>query len=222
MPNSTCSVGRPTSRTATPSRRSTCSCLRFTISRTARRVTSAQYAPCVNSVAMSEAEAIHRDFRPETSADPEVLYEYAHWHYRAGRFDETVTVLERLIAVCPDSPAAHNFLGFLRARQFAELHEGERLLRRALELDADYPAARCNLGWVLSEQGREEEARPVDGRGNRRRIPAISTRRFCGPKRFCGWGDSNAVGRITTRAGMARSRFLARSGSRSGAARGIR
>ena len=105
-----------------------------------------------------EAEAIHREFRSETSADPEALYEYAHWHYRAGRFDETVAVLQRLIAVCPDSPAAHNFLGFLRARQFAELHEGEQLLRRALELDADYPAARCNLGWVLSEQGREEEA----------------------------------------------------------------
>ena len=86
----------------------------------------------------AEAEAIHRDFRPEASADPEVLYEYAHWHYRAGRFDETVTLLDRLIAVCPDSPAAHNFLGFLRARQFAELQEGERLLRRALELDPDF------------------------------------------------------------------------------------
>ena len=106
----------------------------------------------------AEAEAIHRDFRPEASTDAEALYEYAHWHYRAGRFDETVTALERLIAVCPDSPAAHNFLGFLRARQFAELQEGERLLRRALELNADFPAARCNLGWVLSEQGREEDA----------------------------------------------------------------
>ncbi|MCZ7565276.1 MAG: tetratricopeptide repeat protein [Burkholderiales bacterium] len=104
-----------------------------------------------------EAEAVHAEFLARVPGSAAGLYNHAHWLYRRGRFEDTIARLEELLARHPRSAAGYNFLGFLKARQLAQLDEGERLLRRAFELDPQSSGVLCNLGWALVEQRRAAE-----------------------------------------------------------------
>lgn len=63
----------------------------------------------------------------------------------------------RLVALHPEAASSHYVLARARRRE-NQLAEAERCLRLALQLEPDNPEALAELGEVLLEQGRREEA----------------------------------------------------------------
>ena len=90
--------------------------------------------------------------------DPQLLFELARQRHRCGEYDAAVALLRRLLLIVPGSAEALNLLGLILAREFGDLRAGEAEMRRALSQAPGLLAARSNLGWILSEQGRLVEA----------------------------------------------------------------
>jgi len=82
----------------------------------------------------------------------------ARLHYAGGRYEEAVRWLEQNVKSQPRHATSLNLLGLILAREHGDLGAGEQSIRRALELAPDFQAAHSNLGWILAEQGRVDEA----------------------------------------------------------------
>jgi len=74
------------------------------------------------------------------------------------RFDELEASLKRLLEIDPEDAEALNFLGYSLADRNVRLDEGERLIRKALEHDANNGFYLDSLAWVLYRQGNFAEA----------------------------------------------------------------
>jgi tetratricopeptide (TPR) repeat protein len=91
------------------------------------------------------------------------------------RIDKAADQLKALLEKRPDSPTYNNDLGYIWADHNMNLAEAERLIRKALELDAkarkkakvkpeddrDNGAYLDSLGWVLFKQKKYKEAKEV-------------------------------------------------------------
>jgi Flp pilus assembly protein TadD len=76
---------------------------------------------------------------------------------RRGRFVEAASVCEAVIARAPHSAAAIHLLGLVR-KDAGDLPEGERLLRKSIELAPFSAEYRANLGNLLRRSRRLDEA----------------------------------------------------------------
>jgi Flp pilus assembly protein TadD len=83
----------------------------------------------------------------------EYLYRLAWVYQKAGRNDEAVTVLRRVLELNPDNGSALNFLGYTLAERGENLEEAERLIRRALEIHPNDGFFVDSLGWVYYQRG---------------------------------------------------------------------
>lgn len=72
--------------------------------------------------------------------------------HEMNRFDDALTVAERLVALNPNNAVARNNEGVM-LRELAQYVPAEAALRRALEIDGDFHDARANLALVLIERG---------------------------------------------------------------------
>jgi Flp pilus assembly protein TadD len=81
----------------------------------------------------------------------------AQAHYEAGRFDEAIRLLQKVLEQDPKSSEAHNSLGLALARQ-RRFAEALASYQRALALQPDYADALRNIAQVLVEGGAPEEA----------------------------------------------------------------
>jgi tetratricopeptide (TPR) repeat protein len=87
---------------------------------------------------------------------PAVLYKLALAHYRSGAPDRAVEPLRRSVALDDRSAEAHYLLGLcLRESDRAQ---ALRALRRALDLNATFAAAREELARVYEDSGRQQDA----------------------------------------------------------------
>jgi tetratricopeptide (TPR) repeat protein len=84
---------------------------------------------------------------------PAIEYDRAVILEQAGQVHESVTALERLLAERPEDPTLLNALGYTLADHSLELPHAEGLIRRALVVMPDSPAALDSLGWVRFRQG---------------------------------------------------------------------
>jgi len=84
---------------------------------------------------------------------PSIEYDRAVILEQAGRVHESVEVLERMVNERPDDPTVLNALGYTLADHTLELPHAEGLIRRALAVTPDNPAAVDSLGWVQFRQG---------------------------------------------------------------------
>ena len=66
---------------------------------------------------------------------------------------ESVEALEQMLTKRPDDPTLQNALGYTLADHTLELPHAETLIRRALTVMPDNPAAIDSLGWVQFRQG---------------------------------------------------------------------
>jgi tetratricopeptide (TPR) repeat protein len=89
---------------------------------------------------------------------PEVIFELSRLKYEQEKFDESVELLRRNLTLHPAHIDSLNLLGLILAREFGRLEEGEAHIRLALQKDPGFHLALSNLGWVLSEQSRFDEA----------------------------------------------------------------
>jgi predicted Zn-dependent protease len=89
---------------------------------------------------------------------PSVQYDRAVILDQAGHVHESVSALEKLLAQRPDDPALQNALGYTLADHSLELSRAEGLIRRALTVMPDNPAALDSLGWVHFRRGDAHDA----------------------------------------------------------------
>jgi tetratricopeptide (TPR) repeat protein len=84
---------------------------------------------------------------------PTIEYERAVVLEQAGRVHDSVDALQRLLNERTDDPTLLNALGYTLADHNLELPHAESLIRRALLVMPDNPAALDSLGWVRFRQG---------------------------------------------------------------------
>ncbi len=84
---------------------------------------------------------------------PSIEYDRAVILDQAGHVHESVSALEQLLAQRPDDPSLQNALGYTLADHSLELPRAEGLIRRALTVMPDSPAALDSLGWVHFRRG---------------------------------------------------------------------
>ncbi len=101
----------------------------------------------------ADAAAAYREFLRANPGHPDAAYALATWHHGRGEHEEALALLRPLANLRPLRRDACNLLGLILARELGQFAEGERLLRRALEPDPQWPVALSNLGWILMEKG---------------------------------------------------------------------
>lgn len=84
---------------------------------------------------------------------PTIEYERAVILEQAGHVHDSVDALQRLLNERTDDPTLLNALGYTLADHNLELPHAESLIRRALVVMPDNPAALDSLGWVRFRQG---------------------------------------------------------------------
>jgi tetratricopeptide (TPR) repeat protein len=89
---------------------------------------------------------------------PSIEYERAVILEQAGRVHDSVEALERLLTERTDDPTLLNALGYTLADHNLELPHAESLVRKALTVMPDNPAALDSLGWVRFRQGDSKAA----------------------------------------------------------------
>ena len=84
---------------------------------------------------------------------PSIEYDRAVILEQAGHVHESVEALEQMLNERPDDPTLLNALGYTLADHRLELAHAEGLIRRALAVMPDNPAALDSLGWVHFRAG---------------------------------------------------------------------
>jgi len=84
---------------------------------------------------------------------PSIQYDRAVILEQSGQVHESVEAFEQMLAARPGDPTLLNALGYTLADHQLELGQAESLIRRALVVMPDNPAALDSLGWVLFRQG---------------------------------------------------------------------
>jgi Flp pilus assembly protein TadD len=74
------------------------------------------------------------------------------------KLDDMERLLRKFIELKPDSPHAHNALGYSLADRRQRLPEARELVRKALDLSPGDPFITDSLGWVEFRMGNREEA----------------------------------------------------------------
>jgi tetratricopeptide (TPR) repeat protein len=89
---------------------------------------------------------------------PSIEYDRAVILEQSGHVHESVTALEQMLNDRPDDPTLLNALGYTLADHDLELTHAESLIRRALVVMPDNPAALDSLGWVHFRSGDTQHA----------------------------------------------------------------
>ena len=84
---------------------------------------------------------------------PSIEYDRAVILEQAGHVHESVEALEHMLDKRPEDPTLLNALGYTLADHSLELPHAESLIRRALTVMPDSPAALDSLGWVRFRAG---------------------------------------------------------------------
>ena len=99
------------------------------------------------SLEILSAELVRHPQHPSIEYDRAVILE------QAGHVHESVEALEHMLETRPDDPTLLNALGYTLADHSLELPHAESLIRRALTVMPDSPAALDSLGWVRFRNG---------------------------------------------------------------------
>ena len=90
--------------------------------------------------------------------NPSIEYERATLLEQAGRVHDSVEELQHLLTERADDPTLLNALGYTLADHNLELPRAESLIRKALVVMPDNPAALDSLGWVRFRAGDSKAA----------------------------------------------------------------
>jgi len=107
----------------------------------------ADHGEADTSLALLSAELERHPQHPSIEYDRAVILE------QAGHVHESVDALERMLIERPNDPTLQNALGYTLADHTLELAHAEQLIRQALTVMPDNPAALDSLGWVRFRAG---------------------------------------------------------------------
>ena len=88
--------------------------------------------------------------------ESDASFEAAVTHYRENRADRAEAACREILARAPDHARALHLLGVIRGA--ADIQEGLRLIRQAMEAKPDYAEAHFNLAALLAAAGQPAEA----------------------------------------------------------------
>jgi serine/threonine protein kinase/WD40 repeat protein/tetratricopeptide (TPR) repeat protein len=78
-------------------------------------------------------------------------------HHQTGYLDEAIAEYQKAVALAPDNPWVHTYLGWALADK-GQLDEAIAEYNKALALDASFALTRIHLGLAFEKQGRLNEA----------------------------------------------------------------
>lgn len=107
------------------------------------------------SLAVFELDALIE----EGYESPQVYAAKSYIAYIKKETDESVSLLEKAIAIDPENANALNSLGFLLAEEGKDILKALSLCKRAVHLKPENPAYLDSLGWAYFKIGKVEEAR---------------------------------------------------------------
>lgn len=84
----------------------------------------------------------------------------------AGDESKAIEFFEHYFELEDSNASALNFVGYTLAERGERLHDAERYIRRALELENNDPNIKDSLGWVLFKRGRLRDALAVQLEAN--------------------------------------------------------
>jgi tetratricopeptide (TPR) repeat protein len=90
--------------------------------------------------------------------DADLLYEQAMLEDKLDHYAEMERLLQRVIALKPDNPHAHNALGYSLADRSVRLPEAKTLIQKAMTLAPGDPFIVDSMGWVEFRMGNRDEA----------------------------------------------------------------
>jgi len=90
--------------------------------------------------------------------DADLLYEQAMLEDKLDHYAEMERLLQRVIALKPDNPHAHNALGYSLADRSVRLPEAKSLIQKAMTLAPGDPFIVDSMGWVEFRMGNRDEA----------------------------------------------------------------
>ena len=123
----------------------------------------------------AEALAVLDESLDVFEADPALLYARAMLHERAGRVDEALADLRRILDDEPDSQQALNAYGYALLVRRDQPAEALPYLERALELAPESAAVLDSVGWLRFRMGEPELALELLERAwARQRMPEIA------------------------------------------------
>ncbi len=105
-----------------------------------------------------DAYAVLASANQRFGEDADVLYEQAMMAEKTNQLAEMERLLRRVIELKPESPHAHNALGYSLADRKLRLPEARALVQRALELAPGDPFITDSLGWIEYRIGNRDEA----------------------------------------------------------------
>ena len=88
------------------------------------------------------------------------LYRRAEIQINRGRFREASALLTHALKISPDNPIYVSHLGYCIG-MLGNIEGGEKMCRRAAQLAPAIPIVLVNLGRILVETGRRQEARKL-------------------------------------------------------------
>jgi tetratricopeptide (TPR) repeat protein len=90
--------------------------------------------------------------------DADLLYEQAMLEDKLDRHADMERLLQRVIALKPEHPHAHNALGYSLADRSVRLAEAKSLIEKAMKLAPGDPFIVDSMGWVEFRMGNRDEA----------------------------------------------------------------
>jgi protein O-GlcNAc transferase len=109
----------------------------------------------------ARAERCYRDVLARRPLEVAALANLSYLLFAQERHGEALEVYDRLVASAPDAPAeVWNNRGVCQKAE-QDSAAAEESFRRALALETNSPQVLANLGFLLYEQARYEEARPL-------------------------------------------------------------
>lgn len=93
--------------------------------------------------------------------DPSLLLQLASALEQSGDWAQAKALLEKVIALAPDSAAALNYIGYAMADRGEDLPRAITLLERANRIAPREPAFIDSLGWALYKAGQADKALPL-------------------------------------------------------------
>src|SRR5262249_24100694 len=78
--------------------------------------------------------------------------------FKNGRLEDAGDVFRRAAQLRPDDAAVLNDLAFVIVETGGDLNEADKLVRRALQKNANYAGALDTLGWIYLKQNKPDDA----------------------------------------------------------------
>ncbi len=124
----------------------------------ARAKLVAEVAVLRETKSWAEAHDVMANANQRFAGDADLLYEQAMLAEKLDRLADMEALLRRVIALKPNSPHAHNALGYSLADRKVRLPEARQLVQRALELAPGDPFITDSMAWVEFRMGQPQEA----------------------------------------------------------------